>query len=145
MSVIVCKIFFCFFMSLLAGWIVENIDPLAGIYFPILKKRRGANEKVFRHKFWPQWKDWKSSYQVRQSLALFCYLVALILEWNFVTGFIVIKLVKKVKFEGASSVLEAKDCLQRQPWTKYLRKTLVFMSNSALWTSFIFYFSTIFC
>ena len=35
--------------------------------------------KSFNTKFEPQWKDGKSSYQVRQILALFCNLVALIL------------------------------------------------------------------
>ena len=32
-----------------------------------------------------------------------------------------------------------------QPWTKYLRKTLVFMWNSALWGNINFYFSAVFC
>ena len=35
--------------------------------------------KAFNTKFEPQWKDRESSYQVRQILALFCKLVALIL------------------------------------------------------------------
>ena len=35
--------------------------------------------KAFNIKFGPPWKDRESSYQVRQMLALFCKLVALIL------------------------------------------------------------------
>ena len=106
--------------------IVENRDRLAGIYFILLKKRRGPKVKVFRHKFRPQWKDWKSSFQERQNLALCYNLVPLILRWNLVKGLIVIKFIKKFKFEVVWSELEAKHCLKREPWTKYLRKTLNF-------------------
>ena len=34
-------------------------------------------------------------------------------------------IVRQIKFKGAWGKLEAKICLQRQPWTKYLRETLV--------------------
>ena len=37
------------------------------------------------------------------------------------------KFVKKKQFEGAWSELEPKKCFQRQLWTKYLRKALVFV------------------
>ena len=37
-------------------------------------------QKSFNTIFGPQWKDQKSSYQVRQMLALFCNLVALMLD-----------------------------------------------------------------
>ena len=72
-------------------------------------------------------KNRESSYGVRQILALFFILVALILVWNCVKGLKVTKIVKQIKFEGVWGKLEAKNCLQRQPFTKYLRKTLIFM------------------
>ena len=91
--------------------------------------------KPFNTKCGLQWKDQESSYQVRQILALFCMLVALILDWNWIKGFRVTKIIKQVKFGGVWGKLEAKKCSQRQPFTKYLRETLVFIWNSALWES----------
>ena len=55
-------------MSLVTVLIVKNSNFLAEIYFIFLDTEFG-----------PQWKDRKSSYQVRQNLAIFCNLVALIL------------------------------------------------------------------
>ena len=37
------------------------------------------------------------------------------------------EIAKEIKFEGVLDELEAKKFLQRQPFTKYLRLTLVFM------------------
>ena len=71
--------------------------------------------------------DRKSSYQVRQNLALFCKLVAIILGLNCLKGLKIFKIVKEIKFEEVWDKLKAKNYLQRQLWTKYLRKTLVFM------------------
>ena len=96
--------------------------------------------KVFNTKFGPQSKDWKSSYQVRKVLALFCILVTLIVGWNLVKGLRVTKNVKQIKLEGVCGRLEAKNCFQRQPFTKYLRETLFFVRNSALQEKFIFFF-----
>ena len=50
-----------------------------------------------------------------------------------------------MNFEGAWDELQIKNSLQRQSWTKYIRQTLVFMWNSALWENFNFYFSAVFC
>ena len=97
--------------------------------------------KSFDTKFWPNRGDCKSYCQERQNLAFFCNLVALNLEWNCVKCLIVIKFVKKFMFKR----LEAKNFFWRQPWTKYFRKTLVFMWNSALSNKFNFYFSAVFC
>ena len=60
------------------------------------------------------------------------------------TGLIVTKIVKKVKFEGVFGELEAKKCFRRQSFTKYLRLTLVFMGNRALRGKFNFCFSKAF-
>ena len=52
---------------------------------------------------------------------LFCNLVALILSGSSVKDLRVTKFVKNIKFEGVWFELDAKDCLQRQQFTKYLR------------------------
>ena len=79
------------FISFIAASVVENSDFLAGIYFSFLKHVLDQTWKRFISKFWHQWTDSKRSYQVRQNLALFCNLVALILRWNCVKGIIVTK------------------------------------------------------
>ena len=55
-----------------------------------------------------QLKDRKSSYQVRQILAGFCNLIALILSQKCVKGFRVTKIVKEIEFKGVCGELEAK-------------------------------------
>ena len=37
------------------------------------------------------------------------------------------KIIKQIKFEGVWGELEARKCFHRQPFTEYLRQTLVFM------------------
>ena len=59
-------------MSLLTASVVKKSHYLAGIYFIFLKKVIGQTSKAFNTKFGPQWKDRKSSYQVRQIFALLC-------------------------------------------------------------------------
>ena len=46
------------------------------------------------------------------------------------------KIVKEIKFEEVWGELETKKNIQRQSFTKYLRLTLVSISNSALRTKF---------
>ena len=60
-------------------------------------------------------------------------------------GFRVTKFAKEIKSEGFSGKFESKKGFQRQTVTKYLRLTLVFMSNSALRERFKCYFSEVFC
>ena len=79
----------------------------------------------------------KSCYQVRQILALFCYLNALIWGKNCVKDIKVTNIVKEIKVEEVWIKLEAKNCFQRQSFTKDLSLTLVFMRNSALRSSLI--------
>ena len=45
---------------------------------------------------------------------------------------------------GVWDELQAQKCFQRISFTKYLRLTLVFRGNSALWGKFNFFFSSIF-
>ena len=82
-------------MSLLTASIVEKSNFLAEIYLIFLKNVLDQTWKSSDAKFWSHWKDWKSSCQVRQNLALSRKLVALILGWNCVKGLIVTKFVKE--------------------------------------------------
>ena len=116
---------------------------MAGIYFIFPKNIVYKTWKGLNTKFGPQWKDRESIYQVRQIWTLFSILVALILGWNCVRDLRVTKIVKQIKVERIWGELEAKNLLQRQPFTKYLRQTLVFMWNSALWEKFNFFSSAV--
>ena len=78
-------------------------------------------------------------------LALSCNFIALSLGLNCVKDLKVTKIVKNFKFENVWGQLEAKNCFQRQAFTKYLKVTLVFMRNSALREKFNFCFSRFFC
>ena len=48
---------------------------------------------------------------------------------------------EEIKFEGVPGKLESNECFQRQPFTKYLRITLVFMWSSRVGQKFNFCFS----
>ena len=60
-------------------------------------------------------------------------------------GVRVTKIVKEIKFEGVWGELESKGRFKRQSVTKYLKVTLVFMEDGALWERFYCYFSDDFC
>ena len=64
-------------MYLLTVPFVKNRHVLAENYFIFLKNDRKQSWKAFNVKLGPQWKNWKSSYQVKQISTLFCKLVAL--------------------------------------------------------------------
>ena len=102
---------------------------MAGICIFFLSKDRFLSLKAFQYQIWLSVKI-SSIYQVRKILALFCILVALTLDWNCVKGIRVTKFFKQIKVEEFCGQLEARNCLQRQAFTKYLRKTLVFLWNS---------------
>ena len=93
MTIMVCKIFFCF-LCFLTALIVKNSQILTGIFFTFLKNAIDQVFKAFHTKFGPQWNNRKSSYQV---LALFYQLVALTL----LNALELRKLSKKIKFKGA--------------------------------------------
>ena len=63
-------------MTLLTALIVKNSHILAAAYSIYAL---GQTWRAFNDKFGPLWKGRENSYQVRQVLALFCKLVALIL------------------------------------------------------------------
>ena len=66
--------FFSFFMSLFRALIAKNSYILSWIYFIFLKNVVDQTWKAFNTKFGPQCKDRESSYQVRQTLALFLHI-----------------------------------------------------------------------
>ena len=71
--------FLLLLMHLLTAPNVKNSHFLARTYFIFLKNVLKKTWKIFNTKFWPQWKDRKSSYQVSQIIALYCNLHAPIL------------------------------------------------------------------
>ena len=138
--------FLSLFMSLLTALIVKKSNILAGIYFIFPQKHRRLNLEGFQSQIWTSIKrSGKYLSSKRQILELFCILVALILGWNCVKGLRVKNIVKKINWEEVWGELEAKKCLQREPFTKYLRQTLVFKWNNALREKFKFVFSAVFC
>ena len=62
-------------MFSLTSKLVKNSDISARIFFIFLKNVFKQTGNSFNTKFQPQWKDQKSSYQVRQSLGLFYHLI----------------------------------------------------------------------
>ena len=93
---------------------VINSHISARIHFAFLKNVLKETWNSFNAKFQPQSKDRKSSYQERQSLALFCKLFALILGQNSMKGLRVTKIVKETKFEGVWGELESTKGFERQ-------------------------------
>ena len=57
---------------------------------------------------------------------LFRYLFSIILGKSCEKGVRATKVAKQKKFEGEWRELEAKNCFQRESWTKYFGQTLVF-------------------
>ena len=123
---------------------VKKGHVLGRIYFIFLKNILKQSWDTFNTKFGPQWKDQKSSYQVRQILAIFSNLTAIFLVWNSLNGLRVTKNVKEIMFEGVWGKLESKAGFQRQSVTKYLRPILGCTGNSALGEKLNFYFSLVF-
>ena len=76
----------------------------------------------------------KVSYQVRQILALFWNLIALILGWNFVKGFT--KIVTEIECEGVWGELEAKNVSRDVGPTS--EKIMVKVQNFEEWTLWIY-------
>ena len=56
--------------------------------------------KSFNKEYGPQWKDRKSSYEVRENLARFSNWVGLTLGWNCVKGLLLKKLFKESSLKG---------------------------------------------
>ena len=99
-------------MSLLTAKFVEKSHIWVRIYFIFLKNVVEKPWNSFNAKF--QLSARKSSYQVRQNLAFFFYLIALILGDKRAKSLRVTKIVKEINFEGVLGELESKKCFQRQ-------------------------------
>ena len=98
--------FLLLFMSLLQIKFVKNCHLLTKIYFILLKIVLKQTWSSFNIKFDAQWKAWKTSYQIKEILALFWYLIPLIINESSVEGFRVTKIVKEIKFERVWGDLE---------------------------------------
>ena len=122
MFVVVCKIFFCF-LSLLTAPAIFSRNLL------YLSKKNVLDQtwKSLDTKFGSQWEDWKSSYQVRQNLALFCNLVALILDRNCVKGLIVTDFVKKKSNWRGLERVRCKNLFPETIMDKMFEKNLKFI------------------
>ena len=137
--------FLSLFMSLLTVKFGKSSYFKARIYLIFLKNVLKQNWNSFNTKFWPQWKDRKYSYRVRQILTLFCNLTSLILGESSVKGIRVTGIAKKIKFQGAWCELKPKKVYQRQPVTRHFGLILVFMWGGARREKFNFCFSRVFC
>ena len=71
MKLVACRIFFCFYMFLLTNNFVKNSHIEATIFLFFLKSVPNKNRNFLHTKFRRQWKDRKSSYQVREALPSF--------------------------------------------------------------------------
>ena len=83
------------FMSLIPTKFVRNSHIWAKIYFIFLENVLKQTWNSFYTNIEDQWKSWKSSYQAKQFLALFCYLIPLILSQSSVEALGVTKIVKE--------------------------------------------------
>ena len=92
--------FYFLFMSLLAAKFIKKSHMYTRVYFIFLKNILKQTWKSFNTKSWPRWKDGKSSKWVRQLLASFSNLIALILSENCAKGLSHTKIISSIKFEG---------------------------------------------
>ena len=88
-----------YFKSLLTAQFVRNSGILGRIYFIFLKNVLKETGNTFNTKFRLQWKDWKSSFQVREILALSWNSISLTTRQNSVRSLGATKMVKEIKFE----------------------------------------------
>ena len=114
-------------MSLFIVKFAKNSHLYSRICLIFLKNFLKQNWTSFNTIFWPQWKDRKSSYRIRQVLSFFSNLTSIILVENSVKGIKVTAIAKKIKFKEVWAELQPENGIQRIPVTKYRKLTLVFM------------------
>ena len=102
------QIFLLLLMSLLKMKFVKNSHIWGKIYFFFIKNVLKQTRNSFNTKFQAQWKARRSSYQLKQILAVFCNLIPLILGQSSVEVLGVTEIVKEIKFEGVLVKLESK-------------------------------------
>ena len=86
--------FLLLFRSLLTAQIAKTV--IFWVEFTLFFSKDVLDQTWTSFKFRPQWKDRKSSYQVRPILTLFCNLFPLILGWKCVEDQEIIKIVKQI-------------------------------------------------
>ena len=101
--------FVLLFMFLLTSNFAKNNDICSRIFFIFLKDVRNQTWNVFNTKCPLQWKDHKSTYQVREDFSVFCNLIALTLGENSVKSLTVTKHVREFKFEEVWDKLGSKN------------------------------------
>ena len=106
--------FLLLFMSLLPTRFVKKSHIWRKIYCIFLKNVRKQTWNSFKTKFQDKCKAWKSSYQVKEILAVFCYLIPLILGQSSMESLRFTKIVKESRFERARGELESKRSFQKQ-------------------------------
>ena len=114
-------------MSLFIVKFAKNSHLYSSICLIFLKNFLKQNWTSFNTIFWPQWKDRKNSYRIRQVLSFFSNLTSIILVENSVKGIKVTAIAKKIKFKAVWGELQPENGIQRIPVTKYRKLTLVFM------------------
>ena len=114
-------------MSLLTALIVKHSLISARICLLFPKNCLRPNLKGFQYQIWTSVKDWSSSYQVRQIFSNFLQVSCSNFKLNSVKDLRLKKNEKQNKLEGVWGDLEARNCFQRQSFTKYLRQSVVFM------------------
>ena len=87
--------FLLLFRSLLTAQIAKTV--IFWVEFTLFFSKDVLDQTWTSFKFRPQWKDRKSSYQVRPILTLFCNLFPLILGWKCVEDQEIIKIVKQIR------------------------------------------------
>ena len=93
--------FFAFYFLISSFNCLKHSSFLTEFYFILLENVIHQTSKAFNIKFGPQWKDRRSSSEVKQIFVLFCQLLALILGSNCIKPLRVSKIVKEIRFEGA--------------------------------------------
>ena len=99
---------FLLFMFLLTAQIVTNSHILAGIYFTFLKKRPGANLKLFWYQIWTSVKRSVKYLSSNRTFSTFCNLVALILNWNCLKSLKVTKMTRKLSLKWTEAIEQQK-------------------------------------
>ena len=96
--------FLSLFMYLLTAKLAEKSLASARIFFIFLKNVQKQTWGIlFNIKFSPQSIDWKSSYLLKQVLALFWNLINLLFAHNSVKGVRVTKILKDIMLERAGA------------------------------------------
>ena len=121
--------------SLSKTQIVKNSHILAGNYFTFLNKCPEPNLKVFPYRIGTSVKRSEKYLSSETKFSTFLQLTCPNFSWNCVQDFIVIILVREIKFERVWSELEARKLFPETIMDKILDKTLVLMWN----------FSAVFC